>query len=154
MTTDGAYAKSHGSVMYGTSDGTPEGTARPLKVNSSGQLVVSTDAVAGATDGGSGSSLVNEVQVKTGSGVLHEMLINLDSGASARWALLFDRTDALSGGEEPLKRIALSAGPGGFIYTPQGGLDFTNGLRVATSSTLATFTNPGDTVAAFDWNVD
>jgi hypothetical protein len=93
------------------------------------------------------SALENEVQVKASAGTLWELTVTADSAASQRYVHVFDQVGALAGGETPVARFLLPAG-GQVTYTPVGGLALSTGLVVATSTTLATYTSPGDTVVA------
>ena len=74
----------------------------------------------------------------TGSGILREIVAILDPAeTTAQYLHLFDQTGAASG--TPDRRILVPAA-GIFVYTPLGGWRFGTGLRVAFSSTLASYT--------------
>ena len=84
------------------------------------------------------SAVETNALAKTGSGVLREIIAILDPAeTTAQYLHLFDSTAAPSG--TPSRRILMPAA-GIFIYQPWGGWAFTTGLRVAFSSTLATYT--------------
>lgn len=99
-----------------------------------------------------GGALENEAQAKGAPGVLRQVHVVLDIGASVRFLHLFNLVGAAAG--TPIKRFPIPAGASSITYTPLGGLTFSAGLVVATSSTLAAFTDPSDTVAAFHVEMD
>lgn len=100
-----------------------------------------------------GGALENTAQVKGSAGTLKEITVTMDAAASARYLHIFDSIAALAGGETPVARFLIPAG-GMISYTPPGGLALATGILVATSSTLATYTSPGDTLAAFQADYD
>lgn len=126
--------------------GTDISSANPLDV-------AVADAIP-ATTYVTGAALENEAVAKATAGTLREVSVVLDNAASARWFMLFDANVALVGGETPIFRAPLAAGPSLVSFSPERGISFSTGLVVATSSTIDTFTDPGDTVAAFRVDMD
>ena len=84
------------------------------------------------------SAVETNALAKSGAGVLREIIAILDPvETTVQYLHLFDSIGAPSGA--PARRILVP--PAGiFVYTPPGGWAFTTGLRVAFSSTLATYT--------------
>lgn len=126
-------------------------TANPLEVQASAGLAV-TEAVPASSY--NSATAENFAQVSNGAATLREITAVLDTGASARWLHLFDSTTALAGGETPVMRLPLPAGPSAVAYAPAKGRAFATGIQAATSSTFATYTDPGDTVAVFHADYD
>lgn len=98
-------------------------------------------------------ALENTAIVKASAGVLKEIIVVMDPSASARFLHIFNQAGALSGSEVPIARLLIPAG-GMASYTPPGGLVHSTGIVIATSSTLAVYTSPGDTLAAFSVDYD
>lgn len=99
------------------------------------------------------SALEDSAVVKASAGVLKELVVVLSAAAVARFLHVFDQSGALSGGETPVMRLLVPAG-GMASYTPPGGLVLSTGLVVGVSSTLATYTASGDSLAAFHADYD
>jgi len=125
-----------------------EGQVEELQCDQNGRLRVALEAtdvtidtsVAEAATRYVSSSAERQAQAKGSAGVLREVHV-INTSASERYLQLFDRTSALSGGEAPFARDIVPAGGSVRIWW-EGGRSFAQGLRVALSSSIATWTDP------------
>lgn len=138
-----------------------EGQTEELQVDQKGRLRVAVEAatVSLETDRAEpgtrymSAALERQATAKATAGVLREITVALDGGAPQRYLQLFDRAAALAGGETPFFRSIVPGG-GQVNAVFDGGYTLSNGLVVAVSSTLATWTDPAGDEAVFYAELD
>lgn len=98
-------------------------------------------------------TLEDTAQAKATAGVLREITITMDSTATGpRYLQIHDINGAATGA--PAVALPIPDGAVAVHYEPVGGMSFSAGIRVSSSSTLATYTASGDSLAFFKVRMD
>lgn len=137
-----------------------EGEVSELQADQRGRLRVALEASSVALETAPAepatrylsSVLERSAQAKAAAGVVREVHV-ISTSVSERYLHLINKNGALVNGDAPFYRMRVPAG-GALAVAFEGGHTFATGLRVALSSTLATYTDPAADEAFFYVEMD